>query len=130
MSSSLAVVIVTVAIIALVAIPSWRLGRRMAMPPRLKTATPQQAEWKRERAARRKESLAALTSRQRILLFGYYAVSLPVMPAGLLLTIYGTGTTRKVGIALLLAAIVLAAVPVGPLLVGRARRRQQATDES
>ena len=40
---------------------------------------------------RRNETLSALTARERILLYGYYAISLPAIPVGLLLTIYGTG---------------------------------------
>lgn len=131
MSSTLAVVIVTVALLALVTIPSWRLGRRLAMPARLRTAPPeQQAEWKRERAKRRNEAFAALTRRERIFLYCYYAISLPAMPVSLLLTIYGAGTTRTVGIVLLLVALVLAAVPLGPILGARARRRQKAAGES
>jgi hypothetical protein len=131
MSSTIADAIVMVAVVALVTIPSWRLGKRLAMPARLRTASPEeQAEWKRERAMRQKEPFAALTRRERILLYSYYAISLPAMPVGLSLTIYGSGTSRTVGVALLLAAIAMSAVPLGPILVARARRRQRAADES
>jgi hypothetical protein len=49
------------------------------------------------------------------------------MPLGLLLTIYGHGTTRTVGLVLLVFAVLLTTVPVGPILGGRVRRRKRAT---
>lgn len=89
-----------------VASPSRRGSAPSGLPPSPAQGAPprEQAEWKRERAKRRKEAFAALTRRERAFLYCYYAISLPAMPVGLLLTIYGTGTTRTVGIALLLGA--------------------------
>jgi hypothetical protein len=118
----------TVVIVAAVAVPSWRLGKRLGTPPGPRNATPEeQAERKRQRAARRKAELAALTTRERVLFYAYYGFSIPAMPVGLLLTIYGHGTTRTVGLVLLVIAVLLMAVPVGPILGGRVRRRKQAS---
>lgn len=98
----------------------------MGTPPGLRNATPEeQAARKRERAARRKAELAALTARERALFYAYYAFSIPAMPVGLLLTIYGHGATRTVGLVLLVVAVLLMAVPVGPMLGGRVRQRRR-----
>ncbi len=48
------------------------------------------------------------------------------MPVGLLLTIYGHGTTRTIGLVLLVVTVLLMAVPVGPIIGGRVRRRKRA----
>jgi hypothetical protein len=113
----------TLAILALVAVPTVRLGT----PAVERNASPEeQAERRRLRAARRRAQLAALTTRERILFYAYYAVSIPAMPAGVLLTIFGRGTTRTAGVALLVIAALLTAVPVGPIR-GRVRRRKLAS---
>jgi hypothetical protein len=54
-------------------------------------------------------------------------LSIPAMPAGVLLTIFGHGATRTAGVALLVIAALLTAVPVGPILGGRVRRRKRAS---
>jgi len=121
------VVALTLLVAVLIAVPSWRLGRRLGTPPSQRTATPEEREAnRRERAARRKAELAALTRGERVLFYAYYAISITIMPAGILLTICGYGATRTVGIALLIAALVLMAVPVGPILGGRTRRRKRS----
>jgi hypothetical protein len=118
----------TALIVALVVVPSSRLGKRLGTPPAQQNATPEeQAERGRQRAARRKEELAALTTRERVLFYAYYAFSIPAMPVGLLLTIDGHGTTRTVGLVVLGVAVLLMAVPVGPILGGRVRRRKRAS---
>ncbi len=118
----------TLAILALVAVPAGRLGKRLGTPAAERNATPEeQAERKRLRAAQRRAGLAALTPRERVLFYAYYAVSIPTMPAGVLLAIFGRGTTRTAGVALLVIAALLTAVPVGPILGGRARRRKRAS---
>jgi hypothetical protein len=118
----------TVAILALIAVPSARLGKRLGTPPTERNATPEeQAERKRHRTARRRAELAALTTRERVLFYAYYALSIPAMPAGVLLTIFGHGTTRTAGLVLLVIAALLTAVPVGPILGGRIRRRKRAS---
>lgn len=117
----------TLAILALITVPSVRLGKRLGTPAAERNATPEeQAERKRLRAARRDE-LAALTTRERVLFYGYYALSIPAMPAGVLLTIFGRGATRTAGVVLLAVAALLTAVPVGPILGGRVRRRKRAS---
>jgi hypothetical protein len=114
--------------LVILALPSVRLGKRLGTPVAERNATPEeQAERKRLRAARRRAELAALTTRERVLFYAYYAVSIPAMPAGVLLTIFGRGTTRTAGVALLVLAAVLTAVPVGPILGGRVRRRKRAS---
>lgn len=118
----------TTVIVVAIAVPSWRLGKRMGTPPALRNATPEeQAERKRERAVRRKAELAALTARERVLFYAYYAFSIPAMPVGLLLTIYGHGATRTIGLVLLVVAVLLMAVPVGPMLGGRVKRRRRGS---
>jgi hypothetical protein len=108
--------------------PRGHWPKRLGTPPRERTATPEeQAETRRERAVRRRAELAALTSRERILFYAYYAFSIPAMPAGILLTIFGHDTTRTVGLVLLVASVLLMAVPVGPILGARVKRRKRAT---
>lgn len=63
---------------------------------------------------------------ERVLFFAYYALSFTVVPLGLLLTIYGRHATRTAGLAVLGVAVLLTAVPVGPVLGGRVRRRKRA----
>jgi hypothetical protein len=117
----------TVVIVALVAVPSWRLGA----PPAQRNATPEeQAERKRQRAVRRREELASLTARERVLFYAYYAFSIPAIPIGVLLTVYGHHATRTVGVVVLGVAVLLMAVPVGPILGGRVRRRKRASSAS
>lgn len=58
--------------------------------------------------------------------YAYYAFSLPAVPVGVLLAIYGHGTTRTVGLVLLVVAVLLTTVPVGPILGGKVRRRKRA----
>lgn len=115
-------------IIALIAVPSWKLGKRLGTPPAQRNATPEeQAERKKQRAARRREELAALTTRERALFYAYYAFSIPAIPVGVLLMVYGHHATRTVGVVLLGVAVLLMTVPVGPVLGGRARRRKRAS---
>jgi hypothetical protein len=68
-----------------------------------------------------------LTTRERVLFYAYYASSIPAIPVGLLLTVYGHGTTRTIGVAVLGITVLLMAVPVGPILGGRVRRRKRAS---
>jgi Flp pilus assembly protein TadB len=104
------------------------LGKRLVTPPALRHATPEErAQHKRELATRRKEHLAAMTTGERVLLYTYYGISIPVTLAAPLLTIYGHGTTRTVGLVLLVLAVLLMAVPVGPIINGRVRRREHAS---
>jgi hypothetical protein len=56
------------------------------------------------------ESRACRADGARAVLFiAYYAFSMPAMPVGLLLTIYGHGATRTIGLALLVVAVLLMA---------------------
>lgn len=117
----------TVVVAVVVGVPSWRLGQRVAASQAQPGATPEErAARRRRRAARRREQLAALTRRERTLFYAYYGFSIPAMPAGFLLTIFGSGTARTVGIVLLVVVVLLMAVPVGPILSGRLRRRGSA----
>ncbi|HEX3510414.1 MAG TPA: hypothetical protein VHT27_04860 [Solirubrobacteraceae bacterium] len=110
-------------ILVLIAIPSARLGKRLGTPEHVRTASPEEkASLKRDRADRRKADLAALTGRERVVFYTYYALSIPATPAGLALTVFGRGTTRTVGLAVLAASVLLMAVPVGPILGARVKR--------
>lgn len=127
MAGDIAVFVVLAAILAAVVVASARLGKRLGTPPALRNASPEeQAQRKRERAARRKAEFAAMTTKERVVFWAYYGFSIPAMPVGLLLTIYGHGTTRTIGLVLLVVTVLLMAVPVGPIIGGRVRRRKRA----
>jgi hypothetical protein len=127
MGADVAVLAVLAVVLVAVVVPSWRLGKRLGTPPALRNASPEeQAQRKRERAARRKAEFAAMTTKERVLFWAYYGFSIPAMPTGLLLTIYGHGTTRTIGLVLLVVTVLLMAVPVGPIIGGRVRRRKGA----
>ncbi len=51
-------------------------------------------------------------------------------PAGFALLILGRGAARAVGIGLLIAVLLMNAVPVGPLFKAHVRRRQQRNRDS
>jgi hypothetical protein len=62
-----------------------------------------------------------------VLFYAYYAFSIPAISVGVLLMIYGHHATRTVGVVVLGVAVLLMAVPVGPILGGRVRRRKRAS---
>ena len=68
------------------------------------------------------EAAAQLTRGERIFLRLWLIVIVLLPPCAGLLTIFGRGAVRAVGIALLLVALIIFAVPVSPLLKARIRR--------
>lgn len=74
----------------------------------------------------RREATAGLTRGERGFVYAWSVFGLLITPAALLLTIYGHGTARTVGIALLFLALLYMAVPISPFLGARRRRRERA----
>ena len=70
-----------------------------------------------------------LTAGERFAAYSYLLLTslLPPLAVGLLLL--GPGSTRPVGIGLLLVALVLLAVPISPILRARVRRREERSSE-
>jgi hypothetical protein len=79
----------------------------------------------REPRLQRTQLRSELTPGERRFLLGYGLVSPLVAPAGVLLLVFGGSSTRAVGIALLVAALVVMAVPVSPFLRARVRQREK-----
>ena len=69
-----------------------------------------------------------LTPGERRFFYGYALVSPLSAPAGIVLLVFGSHGVRGVGIGLLLLALVMAAVPISPILRARIRRREQGSD--
>lgn len=72
----------------------------------------------------REQRRGLLTRRERA-----FAWSLAVAPGllalgGIALLVWGKGTGRSVGIALLIVALLLMAIPISPFLRARVRRRE------
>lgn len=56
--------------------------------------------------------------------WSYTVLASLLAPVGVLLLIAGSGAARGVGIALLVLALLVMAVPISPLLRARVRRRE------
>jgi hypothetical protein len=105
------------------AVGVW-LGKRLTRRP----GEPQvslREKLRRDRAQLRQE----LTPGERRFFYAYMLLSAPLAPVAVGLVVFGSGATRAVGIGLLLAALVVMAVPISPFLRARVRRRQQDASE-
>jgi hypothetical protein len=80
------------------------------------------AALRRSRRARR----ALLTRAERVAAWTMLFLSLALAPAGVIILLSGGSGLRVVGIALLVLALVVTAVPISPILQARVRRRQRA----
>ena len=80
----------------------------------------------REGFARNRAQLRAeLTPGERRFFYAYGLVSPLLAPAGIGLVVWGDSSTRGAGIALLIVALLVTAVPVSPFLRARVRRREK-----
>lgn len=77
---------------------------------------------RRSRQARRE----LLTLGERMWLWTMLFLAVVALPAGLIVLLSGDSSLRLIGIALLILALVVMAVPVSPILQARVRRRQRA----
>jgi hypothetical protein len=77
--------------------------------------------WGRKRAQIRTE----LTPGERRFFYGYTLLSVLSPSLGILLAIFGSGTTRIVGIAILGVALLTMAIPISPFLRARISRRSK-----
>jgi hypothetical protein len=76
---------------------------------------------RRRRRARRE----LLTLTERIVVWTMVLLSAALAPAGLIILLTAGSGLRPVGIALLVLALVVMAVPISPILQARVRRRQR-----
>jgi len=102
------------------------LSKRLGIGNRLgEPAMPFREKLRRGRAERKKQ----LTAGERRFMFGYTLLSSALPPLSLGLVVWGSGTTRDVGIGLLLLALVVMAVPISPFLRARIRGRERRESE-
>lgn len=80
---------------------------------------------RRNRKARRE----LLTRGERFVAWTMALLSMVLVPAGLIILLSGDTSLRLIGIAMLLLALIVAAVPISPILPARVRRRQR-TEQS
>jgi len=66
-----------------------------------------------------------LTLGERVFAWTMLLLSVVLAPAGVIILISGDSSLRFVGIAMLVLALVVAAVPISPILQARVRRRQR-----
>ena len=78
------------------------------------------------RNRRRRREL--LTFGERIVAWTITLLPTILVPAGVIILISGNSSLRYLGIAMLLLALVVAAVPISPILQARVRRRQRGSN--
>ena len=71
-------------------------------------------------------ALAQLTRGERMFAYSYTALGVLLIPTAVLMTVLGHGSTRTLGLILLLLAVVHMAVPITPFLRARVRRRERS----
>jgi hypothetical protein len=81
------------------------------------------AGMRRRRRARRE----LLTLGERMVAWMMVFLSAVLAPAGVIILLSAGSSLRPVGIALLVLALIVMAVPISPILQARVRRRQQAS---
>ena len=85
--------------------------------------------WEHLRRARSRLR-AEHTAGEVAFLYLWTAVGCLLPTVGLGLTIFGRGTVRAVGVGLLVAFVVLWAIPLSPILAARRRRRENKQDQA
>lgn len=130
----MAVVVTVVKVVAFVAIVGFSLGvgvwlalwdaRKRGTIPRGEPAIGYLRAGMRRRRRQRRE---LLTRGERIVAWTMVLLSAVLVPAGLVILLSGGSGLRPVGIALLVVALVVMAVPISPILQARVRRRQRAS---
>jgi hypothetical protein len=101
----------------------WMSRKQGYIPPAESGMRYVRAALRRQRQRRR----ALLTRRERILAWTMVFLSVGLAPAGVIILLSGGASLRSVGIALLVLALVVMAVPISPILQARVRRRQRAS---
>jgi hypothetical protein len=96
-----------------------RLGRLTKRPGEPEVAL--REKLRRNRAELRRE----LTLGERWFVYGYMALCTFLGPVAIVLLLLGPGAPRTVGFGLLLAALVVMAVPISPFIRARVRRRER-----
>lgn len=81
------------------------------------------ARLRRSRQTRRE----LLTRGERIVAWTTVLMSVVLVPAGVVILLSGDSGLHFVGIAMLVLALVVAAVPISPILQARVRRRQRTS---
>jgi len=76
---------------------------------------------------RRKVRRELLSIGERIVAWTMVLLSAVLVPAGVIILLSGGSSLRPVGIALLVLALVVMAIPISPILQARVRRRQRAS---
>jgi hypothetical protein len=76
---------------------------------------------------RRRQRRELLTLGERIVAWTMVLLSAVLAPAGVIILLAAGSSLRPVGIALLVLALVVAAVPMSPILQARVRRRPRAS---
>jgi hypothetical protein len=104
----------------------WMSRKQGYIPPAESGMRYVRAALRRQRQRRR----ALLTRRERILAWTMVFLSVGLAPAGVIILLSGGASLRSVGIALLVLALVVMAVPISPILQARVRRRQQTSSSS
>jgi len=74
---------------------------------------------------RRRGRRELLTLGERVVVWMMLFLSVVLAPAGVIILLSGDSSLRFVGIAMLVLALVVAAVPISPILQARVRRRQR-----
>ncbi len=101
----------------------WMSRKQGYIPPGEPGMRYVRAALRRQRQRRR----ALLTRRERIFAWTMVFLSVGLAPAGVIILLSGGASLRSVGIALLVLALVVMAVPISPILQARVRRRQRAS---
>jgi hypothetical protein len=105
---------------------AMRMARKQGQIPQGELAIRYiRAGLRRNRKARRE----LLTRGERFVAWTMMLLSIVLVPAGLIILLSGDSNLRFLGIAMLVLALVVAAVPISPILQARVRRRQR-TDRS
>jgi hypothetical protein len=122
---SIAGAVIAVSLIAgSVAVGVW-LGKRLGKRPGEPHVSLRE-NLRRSRAQTRKQ----LTPGERRFAYGYTAVGIVLPPLAIGLLVFGVGSTRGVGIGLLIVALGMMAVPISPFLRARVRRRERGDSDS
>jgi hypothetical protein len=130
----MAVAVTVVKVLAFVAFVGFSLGvgvwlalwdaRKRGTIPRGEPAIGYLRAGMRRRRRQRREFL---TLGERIVAWTMVLLSAVLVPVGLIILLSAGSSLRPVGIALLVLALVVMAVPISPILQVRVRRRQRAS---
>jgi hypothetical protein len=101
----------------------WTARKQGSIPQGESGISYLRAGLRRSRKARRE----LLTPGERVAAWTMVFLSVVLAPAGVIILLSGGSSLRLVGIALLVLALVVMAVPISPVLRARVRRRQRAS---